>query len=159
MKKIAYIGLLSALTYVLTTFVRLPIPFSKDGYIHMGNIAIIIAACLIDPVSGGIIGAIGSAFADLTVAPVWIPYTIVIKFILGVFTGVGFYKSKAAAWLLYLVAGIVFVGGYYAAEAIITGNWLVPFKSTPFLVTEYFVSLAVSLIILKKSALKKLDMR
>lgn len=148
MKSITYIGVLSALTYIFTAFVK--IPLLNQGYVHAGNIIIVVSACLFGPIPGALVGSIGSALADLFVAPVWTPYTIVIKFLLGYFVGIGVKKPRAVAILLYLCAGVVFVGGYFLAEAVIMGNWLVPIKSTPALLAEYTISLVIGLYTAKK---------
>jgi uncharacterized membrane protein len=154
MRKITRIGLLAALTYIFTAFIRLPI--ANGGYIHAGNIVIVVTACLLGPVAGGTAGAVGSAAADLFVAPVWTPYTVVIKFLLGLFVGTGYRKGGGFAALLYLAAGVAVVGGYYAAEAVIMGNWLTPAASVAALTLEYVISLVIGLIVSKNPALKNL---
>jgi uncharacterized membrane protein len=146
-KKITYTGILAALTFVATAFVK--IPLANQGYIHAGNIIIVITACLLGPTAGAAAGTIGSVFADLSYAPVWIPYTAVIKFLLGCFVGIGYKKPRALSLLLYFAAGAVFVGGYYLAEAIIIGNWTIPAASTPALLAEYAISLPVGIFVAK----------
>ena len=64
MKKITYTGILAALTFVATAFVK--IPLANQGYIHAGNIIIVITACLLGPTAGAASGTIGSVFADLS---------------------------------------------------------------------------------------------
>lgn len=147
-RKIAFMGMLCGLTFVLTSFIKIPI--SAAGYVHLGNIVIVVSACLLGPLPGAIIGAVGSALADLLVAPVWTLYTVVIKFVLGYFAGVAFKSKKITAILLYTAAGVVFVGGYYLAEVIIFGNWIAPLYSAPQLTAEYILSLVAGLAIGKK---------
>ncbi|MCK9478987.1 MAG: ECF transporter S component [Firmicutes bacterium] len=148
MKRVTYIGLFSALTYIFTAFVK--VPLANQGYVHAGNVVIVVSTFLLGPLYGGIIGAIGSFFADLFVAPVWIPYTIIIKFLMAYFIGIGIKKRHFATVLFYIIGGVVFVGGYYFAEAVILGNWLVPFASTPALFAEYAISLLIGLYAAKK---------
>ncbi|MDD3766299.1 MAG: ECF transporter S component [Eubacteriales bacterium] len=144
-KKIALMGVLCGLTFVFTSFIKIPI--SAAGYVHLGNVVIVVSALMLGPLPAAIIGAAGSALADLLVAPVWTLYTVVIKFALGYLVSVADKKSKAAGILLYVAAGVIFVGGYYLAECIIFGNWVAPLFTTPQLSAEYILSLLAGLAI------------
>ncbi len=129
MKKITYVGLLAALTYICTTYIQIPLP--NKGYVNAGSIVIVVTACLFGPLSGAIAGVIGSVIADLFVAPIWIPATIVVKLCLGFFVCVGV-KRREFAMPLYIVTGFIVVGGYYIADAVFYGNCGVPvFNSVP----------------------------
>ena len=139
---------MSALSYILTVFVRIPLP--NGGYMHLGNAVIVAAACIFGPLFGAAVGVIGSALADLTVAPIWIPYTVVIKFIVGVSVGFARKKPPIIAAMCYFISIIAVAGGYYAAEAIIYGNWLAPVHSTIPLITEQAASLLIGIFAAKK---------
>ncbi len=148
MKKISYIGVLAALTYVCTAFVVIPLP--NSGYANAGSIIIVITACLFGPAAGALVGVIGSALADATLGYFfWIPATIVVKASIGYLVGTG-NRRRPLALPLYLAAGVIAVGGYYVAESVIYGNWVAPLAvSVPALAFEYAASLLIGLMIAK----------
>ncbi|OQB14750.1 MAG: hypothetical protein BWY15_00901 [Firmicutes bacterium ADurb.Bin193] len=148
-KRIAYMGLMSALVLLCTLYVKIPVGY---GYLNAGTIIIIVASCIFSPVFGGIVGSVGSSLADfLGGYSVWVPSTIIIKFLIGVVVGIGYYKKGAVKWLLYTVAGVIAVGGYYIAEGFIFGNWVAPIiASVPYLFFEYALSLPVGLYLVQK---------
>lgn len=81
---------MAALCYVAFTFLQIKIP-TPAGYtsFHLGNVFCVLAAILIDGVSGGIAGAIGMGIADLfdPAYVLTVPKTIIIKFFIGFITG------------------------------------------------------------------------
>lgn len=83
-------ALMAALCYVAFTFLQIKIP-TPAGYtsFHLGNVFCVVAAILIDGVSGGIAGAIGMGIADLfdPAYVLTVPKTIIIKFLIGFITG------------------------------------------------------------------------
>ena len=88
--KLVLTALMSALCYVVFTLVQIKIP-TPAGYtsFHLGNVFCVLAALLIDGVSGGIAGAIGMGIADL-LDPAYVltaPKTIILKFFIGFITG------------------------------------------------------------------------
>ena len=63
--KLVITALMSALCYVVFTLIQIKIP-TPAGYtsFHLGNVFCVLAALLIDGVSGGLAGAIGMGIAD-----------------------------------------------------------------------------------------------
>ena len=155
-KRIAYIGLMAALTFICTSYISLRV-LPNGAYLHAGNIIIVIASCLFGPMFGGLSAMIGSAFADLFFAPQWTIFTVIIKFAMGYLIGAGFKMNDTAKYTSYAVVGIVFVGGYYIAEAVLFGNWAAPVVNITPHALEYVISLIVGLIISKKLIPYKLD--
>lgn len=81
---------MAALCYVSFTFLQIKIP-TPAGYtsFHLGNVFCVVAAILIDGVSGGLAGAIGMSIADI-LDPAYVitaPKTFIIKFFIGFVTG------------------------------------------------------------------------
>ena len=70
-KLLALTGLATALVFVLTKFVSIPIPsvIGKTA-IHVGNAMCLRSALLLGPVPGALAAGVGSALVDLT-DPVW----------------------------------------------------------------------------------------
>ncbi len=63
-KKITMIALMAALSFVAYSFFRIPYGSSGASF-HLGNTFTVLAALLLDGVSGGLAGAIGLSLADL----------------------------------------------------------------------------------------------
>lgn len=88
--KLVLTALMAALCYVVFSLVQIKIP-TPAGYtsFHLGNVFCVLAALLIDGVSGGIAGAVGMGIADL-LDPAYVitaPKTFILKFFIGFITG------------------------------------------------------------------------
>ncbi|MBR1750045.1 MAG: TIGR04002 family protein [Ruminococcus sp.] len=74
---LAYTGLFAALTYVLTSIVRVP---TIKGYVHIGDAAVFLAGSLLPAPYAAAAGAIGASLSDaLSGYFIWVPATFVIK--------------------------------------------------------------------------------
>ena len=91
-------------------------------------------------------------------APVWAPWTFVIKgvmaIILGMFLNAAIKKARlrfagiSVLELLGMVlAGIFMVAGYYVAEGVIVGNWVAPVIGIPWNVGQFVVGIIVAEIL------------
>lgn len=94
-KKISLTAIMAALCYISFTFLQIKIP-TPAGYtsFHLGNVFCVLAALMIDGVSGGIAGAIGMGIGDL-LDPAYVitaPKTIFLKFFIGFITGLVAHK-------------------------------------------------------------------
>ena len=90
--KIALTGLMAALSYVVFTFlqIKITLPGGDATSIHLGNAVCVLGALLLGGVYGSIGGAIGMTIGDL-LDPVYIVYapkTFLLKFCIGLITGV-----------------------------------------------------------------------
>lgn len=83
---IAQIAVFSALVFVATTIIKIPIP-ATGGYFNIGEGIIFAAALLFGPLVGGIAGGVGAALADVIAFPIFAPATLIIKFFEGAITG------------------------------------------------------------------------
>ena len=61
---IAIIAVFAAVTCVLTMIISIPVP-ATQGYINIGDAAVMITALLFGPFIGCIAGGVGSMFADI----------------------------------------------------------------------------------------------
>lgn len=96
-QKLALTAIMAALCYVAFTFLQIKIP-TPAGYtsFHLGNVFCVLAALMIDGVSGGIAGAIGMGIGDL-LDPAYVitaPKTIILKFMIGFIVGTVARKLK-----------------------------------------------------------------
>lgn len=90
-QKTVYAGIFAAITFVVFTFLSIPIPTVGGGKVsvHLGNAFVVLGALLLGTGYGSIGGAIGLTIADL-IDPVYIveaPITFVIKLLIGVISG------------------------------------------------------------------------
>ncbi|MDD6435072.1 MAG: ECF transporter S component [Clostridiales bacterium] len=89
--KIAQTAIFAALCFVTFTFlqIKIPTPGGDATSLHIGNAFCVLAALLLGGVNGGLAGAIGMGIADI-LDPIYIvgaPKTFVLKFLIGVITG------------------------------------------------------------------------
>lgn len=121
--KIAFTGLMAALSYVVFTFlqVKIPLPGGDATSIHLGNAVCVLGALLLGGVYGGLGGAIGMTIGDL-LDPIYIVYapkTFLLKFCIGLITGLVAHKlgristeadtKKVLKWtILAAVSGLLF---------------------------------------------------
>lgn len=141
------------LVYVFTAMVNITFPGAGDGgLMHMGNIPLFIAAILFGRKTGAIAGGVGMALFDL-LSPfaIWAPFTLVIVGAMGYVVGLIAERRRAIGWyaLAMVLACAIKVGGYYIAEGIIYGNWIVPVVSIPANVIQVAIGAVVTLAVIK----------
>ena len=122
-------GIMIALVFLATYIIRIPI---TQGYINIGDVAIMIAAVILGKNYGFVAGAFGSSLADIAAGYlIYAPVTFIVKGVEGYIVGViaqkavrGI-KSLALKEIIYLggiiVGAIVMVAGYFLAEAYLLG--------------------------------------
>lgn len=134
-KSIAVTAVFVALTYVFTAFINVTIPPGVEGaLVHLGNIPLLIAAIVFGKKTGAIAGGVGMALFDL-LSPwaVWAPFTLVVSGLMGFAVGAITEKRRGFGWnlLAVVIACVIKVIGYYIAEGLLYGNWIVPAISIP----------------------------
>lgn len=131
---LTYTSIMTALCTVATMIIQIPVP-ATTGYIHLGDSIILLSAFLFGPVTGLIVGSIGSALADLlTGYAIWVPFTFVIKGIMGLVMGYFSMKSKDKLLSIPVITGsilteIVMLLGYFLSAIILYGNVATAFSS------------------------------
>lgn len=126
-RRIAFMALFTALVVVATFVIQVPSP-AGQGYINIGDTMIFVCAALFDPLFSFVAGGIGSAIADLFVAPYYAAFTFVVKGLEGLVASLiikGLRKTvlpRAAAFVIAFVAGGVIMSvGYMLAETLLFG--------------------------------------
>lgn len=156
-KNIGIVAIFSALAFVATRFIQIPI-LQTGGYLNFGEAIIYIAAILFGPFVGGLVGAIGPALADLT-SPyaAFAPFTFIIKGIEGYVVGkISYSNQKTTNKIIGIfVGGSIMVIGYYIVEILV---FLIPppvaLVEVPFNVLQFVVGGIIAIVItgrLKKS--------
>ncbi|WP_051233768.1 ECF transporter S component [Butyrivibrio sp. NC3005] len=94
-RKIAFAAVFAALTYVVFTFLSIPIPVPGGQVsVHLGNAFVALGALLLGSLYGGLGGAIGLTIGDL-INPAYLPeapITFIIKLLLGILVGIVAHK-------------------------------------------------------------------
>ena len=156
-KNIGIVAVFSALAFVATRFLQIPI-LQTGGYLNFGEAIIYISAILFGSTVGGLVGAIGPALADIT-SPyaAFAPFTLIIKGIEGFIVGKISSKddNKLKRILGVLTGGSIMVVGYYLVEISI---FLIPpaiaLVEVPFNIIQFIVGGIIAIILtdrLKKS--------
>lgn len=82
-RQIAFAAMFAALIFVATFAIKIPTP--TQGYIHLGDVFVILAGITLGPVAGGLAAGIGASLSDLASGyTIWVPGTFVIKFLMAV---------------------------------------------------------------------------
>lgn len=131
-------ALFIALTLVATWLINIRLPFmGSGGLIHLGNVPLFVAAMLFGRKTGAIAGAFGMGLFDLMSGwTAWAPFTFVIVGCMGYTVGLIAekkpFKNMTLNNILSIVLAIIIkIVGYYFAEVILYGNWVLPFGSVP----------------------------
>lgn len=118
---IPLIAIMTAVTTVVTMFVKIPTP--TRGYLNLSDAMIFFASYAFGPWVGGIVGGLGPALGDLISGyPQWAIFTFVIDGVQAVIVGAAVRKFKALDVILWsVVAGVWKVFGYFIAGGILSG--------------------------------------
>ena len=124
LRKMSVCGLLAALILILTAWIfHIPVGVNQ-GYIHLGDAAIYLAASLLPRPWAMAAAVVGAGFADLLTAPVWLPATLLIKLLICLpFTRKGTKLFCRRNFLAVFAAGFTTILGYGAAEGLLFGSW------------------------------------
>lgn len=125
-KKISFTGMLAALIFVFTMFVKIPV---FPGYVHLGDALIYIGALILGAPYAIIAGAIGEGLADVAGGYlIYAPATVVIKALIAL--PFIFIRNKEALKLFSLksvlcsiISGIITLLGYFSADLIIANAY------------------------------------
>ena len=120
---IAVTAVMTALVIVFTSFIKVPI--GAGGYIHLGDLMILLSASILPLPFALLSSCVGAALSDVIVgAPIWAPFSLIVKaMIVLCFTAK---KDKILCARNFIGCGlscIITVVGYFFSEVIIYGNW------------------------------------
>ncbi len=122
MRKIVTSALFVSLIVVATAFIK--IPLATFGYVHLGDAFIFLACFVLKPKHSVVVGALGSALADLFLGYfIYIPATLVVKALVAlVFSLTVYYKTSFLRQVLAVaICSVVIGGGYFVFEACLYG--------------------------------------
>ena len=114
-------GIFTALVYVVTAYLHIP---TYNGYIHIGDGLIYLAACILPTPYAVFVGAMGAMLADILCGfALWAPGSVVIKAAAAIF-----FTSKSKkiitkrSLMAILPASVICIVGYYLYEVLIYGS-------------------------------------
>ena len=135
-------GVFTALVFIVTAYLHIP---TNNGYIHVGDGLIYLAACMLPWPYAVAVGAGGALLADcLTGFAIWAPGSVIIKAATALL-----FTSKAAKtmclrnWLMLFPAAVICAGGYYLYESVLYGNFVAPLVGIPASLTQSLASSAL----------------
>ena len=123
-------GVFATLVFVITAYLHIP---TYNGYVHVGDGFVFLAACLLPTPYAVAVGAIGAMLADvLTGFAIWAPGSMVIKALMAVLFSCKGKKILSLRNILVLIpAALISIGGYYFYVVIITGSFVASLSGIP----------------------------
>ncbi len=133
--KLVLAAIFAALSCVATMLISIPMP-ATNGYINLGDGAVLLGAFLLGPGYGAAAGALGSMLADLLLGyAVYAPGTLLIKGLMALCAALvlGALKNKPLAGSVVggLTGELVMVFGYFLYESTVLGYGLAAAASIP----------------------------
>ena len=130
LKNLIYAAMFAALTFVVTAFVKIPLP--SVGYVHLGDVFVFAAGALLPLPYAACASALGGALADLAAG--YADYMVVTAVVKAAMAAVVWLIGKRGGWRLVVslaVSTVVLAAGYYAYEWIKYG-FTVAIANVPF---------------------------
>ena len=139
-RKLVLAALMAALCTIMTMVIQVPSPM--QGYVNLGDCAVLMSAWVLGPLYGGAAAGIGSALADLLSGYAhYVPGTFAIKLVMAVAAAQIFRAAtkkglSASSVLLGQIAGgvvaeVIMVLGYFAYASLWLGKGLAAAASIP----------------------------
>lgn len=135
-------GIFTALVFVVTAYLHIP---TNNGYIHIGDGLIYLAACILPWQYAMAVGAGGALLADcLTGFAIWAPGSVVIKAVTALlFTNKGKKMMCLRNCLALIPAAVICAGGYYLYESLLYDNFVAPLVGILASITQSVTSSAL----------------
>ena len=103
-------------------YIFIKIPGANTSYYNLGEAFIFMIAIVFGPKAGLIAGALGSSLVDLVLAPIWVPFTFVIKGVEGWVVGkLAEGKELSGRIIAVIIGGHIMILGYAIAVWILYG--------------------------------------
>lgn len=141
-KRITLTALFTAVIFVTTSFIKFPITL---GYVHVGDVFILLASYILPLPFAVISASIGSMLADLLAGYViYMPITFVAKGLMALIASLFFYKeTKVARYVIgALVSSLVMVICYFIFEGFVYG-WGMAIANLPM----QFIQPAIAIVL------------
>lgn len=132
-------GVFTALVFVVTAYLHVP---TINGYVHVGDALIYLAACILPWQYSLAVGAGGALLADcLTGYAIWAPATVIIKGVTALlFSNKGEKILSTRNLLMLIPAAATCALGYYLYESLIYRNFISALVGIPASLTQSMAS-------------------
>ncbi|MEG0310916.1 MAG: ECF transporter S component [Eubacterium sp.] len=148
-KKCCYTALMMAVTFIMISIVKIPIP---NGYIHLGDAAVFLCGFILGPIYGTIAAVIGAGSADYFAGfGAYIIPTALAKGTMAFLTGylLRGKPGRKKEILIMLISGTIMVLIYYFSETFMYGSLITPLINIPFNFLQATVGIIIALLLFK----------
>lgn len=140
-------SLFVALSFIFTYFVK--IPFPTGGYFNVGDAFIMLAAIIIDPLTGILVGALAGGLSDLFAGYVlFIPFTVLAKGLEALMAGFIYQKTRGLLRYVGVVIGPLVMVAIYALSYIIMFDKATMIANLPFDLAQAGIAIVLTIILL-----------
>ena len=113
-------GVLAAAIFLLTSFVRIPLP---AGYLNLGDVGVFLAALLLPAGYAALCAGVGSALSDLIGFPLYMPVTFVVKGLTALVFSLLWHRLPGKLRYLAFLAVLTVPLGYFAFEIFVFAEY------------------------------------
>lgn len=130
LKNLVLAAIFGAMVYVLTAFLKVP---THQGYIHIGDGIIFLAAAILPLPYAAAAGAIGAGLSDyLSGYPMWVVPTMIIKALtVLLFTSKRNNIINQRNIIALIPSAALCCGGYYIVSALLYGSFVTALADVP----------------------------
>lgn len=140
-------SLFVALSFIFTYFVK--IPFPTGGYFNVGDAFIMLAAIIIDPITGILVGALAGGLSDLFAGYVlFIPFTVLAKGLEALMAGFIYQKTRGLLRYVGVVIGPLVMVALYALSYVILFDKATMIANLPFDLAQAGIAIVLTIILL-----------
>lgn len=140
-------SLFVALSFIFTYFVK--IPFPTGGYFNVGDAFIMLAAIIIDPLTGILVGALAGGLSDLFAGYVlFIPFTVLAKGLEALIAGFIYQKTRGLLRYVGVVIGPLVMVALYALSYVILFDRATMIANLPFDLAQAGIAIVLTIILL-----------
>lgn len=140
-------SLFVALSFIFTYFVK--IPFPTGGYFNVGDAFIMLAAIIIDPLTGILVGALAGGLSDLFAGYVlFIPFTVLAKGLEALIAGFIYQRTRGLLRYVGVVIGPLVMVALYALSYIILFDKATMIANLPFDLAQAGIAIVLTIILL-----------
>lgn len=140
-------SLFVALSFIFTYFVK--IPFPTGGYFNVGDAFIMLAAIIIDPFTGILVGALAGGLSDLFAGYVlFIPFTVLAKGLEALIAGFIYQKTRGLLRYVGVVIGPLVMVALYALSYVILFDKATMIANLPFDLAQAGIAIVLTIILL-----------
>ncbi len=166
--KIVTTAMMMCIIMVSILLLRIPIPFTQ-GYLNLSDAMVFLAVIILGWRYGAIAAGLGSMLGDLLSGfAMWAPWSLGIKAVMAVIFGMIIQsavcreKISGRGFLSLEIIGMVAAGlfmtaGYWFAEGIMYGNWIVAALGVPWNIAQFCVGTVLAAAM--NSALARTSLR